>query len=157
MIELAADASEDSYDTDVCEAEVVPLGPPRALDWPKILQHIPAEEKDATKAYILTEALDFFVDGDHPVGYKTLDDTVLRFVPQTQWIQMAWDHKALDLNALAAVPMAVLERRQFYRDLNYSLQRYGEVSLLGHRGQFRRHMCERAPARVVSARRHLPV
>jgi hypothetical protein len=147
-IELASDESDDYA---VTLSDAYPLVPdpeaPRHLNWSRILAAIPEDEREATKRFILENHLDYFIDGDHPVGYPwKASDTVLRFMPQTKWIRAAKDAGILDLNKIAALPMDVLERRQFDRDLGYSLQRYGEIDQDGHRGWFRRHMCTRAPA-----------
>lgn len=136
----------EDHDTEVSSFHpLVPTPPPRRLNWDRILAAIPEAEKDEAKTFILLHHLDYFIDGDHPVGYLEPDQSRIRFLPQTKWIEAAREADILDLNRMAMLPMDVLERRQFYRDLGYSLQRYGEVSILGHRGWFGRHMCDRAP------------
>lgn len=142
---FSASSDEESCDEIDDRFPLVPVPEPRYLNWDRILAAVPRDEQEATKRYILKYHLDYFIDGDHPVGYRGDDQKTLRFLPQTAWIEHAFDKGALDLNKMVFVPMTSLERRQFHRDLGYSLQRYGELSRLGHRGWFTRHMCDKAP------------
>lgn len=148
--EVTPDESSDEYDEELDPRfPLVPLPEPRVLNWAHILAAVPREEWEKTKRFIIENHLDYFIDGDHPVGYPRANDTeTLRFMPQVQWIKSAFETGALDLNKLVLTKMPMLERRQIHRDLAYSLQRYGELSKLGHRGWFGRHMCEQAPTLI---------